>query len=1293
MAAEADQPAVQQELSALRAQARQRLESAGRRYRQGYLATQSGVTEQTLSGWFAGRRPRNVDQLTKVGAVLARWADRPAPTRTDWQALLNQDAGPTSNAGTTTTVSGLPAPYPSERFVPRPAVEERVVKLLTAPPPGSRGSLVAPIGMSGSGKTMSAQVVAADPQVRTRYPDGVLWLDLRRTPIEAAAQTAVLRALGEPAADQAGDLRSLLQERLAHARLLLVLDNLRSLAQLQALDVLGPGGALLVTTTEQDALPHGTELCPVQHFGDAGAAEVLRRYADAPPGPLPPAADAVRARCAGLPLALAICGALVADGYGWDELDELLGSVPLSALEKAFRDYPHVSLPAAFEVSTSTLDETERAGYDALAVFAGRGAVPVSVASRLWSLLGLDLDPRRTIRRLAGRSLLTYHVKDGTFLLHDLLYQYVSVRVGSALTGLHERLARSYLTDWGELSAGLPDVDVADRYGVAHIGLHLEQGGQADLLHRLLAVETQPDRGPVRSRWFDIHDTTGSIAEYLADVDRAHRCAEQSADRATDAADLARYRALEMHYTLIRSSLLGIATNVPVPLMVALVRRRIWSFSTAWTYGGLLHNPLERARVFCALVRLSTPDNADRSRLLIQARVAAAAIGTPKERVWALAALVPAVPEPERAELARTAIALAEQEARTELVWVLSRLAGHVPDLVRDRLLAVLDTPGAWRHADDLVIAAHRLPELRPSVRALARNRRWPWQRLLPLTGLLVGAAAPERAELLTDIATVLDEPDDDYRAVWSTLLRVHTNSPRKYQRLTALFAALPEAAQQTAVELATEVTLKADPASIAFALTVLPDGQRQRLRTALATGDTSVPKLCELAPYLPADRLAGLVDQAAELPTATSRGRALATLAPQLPPELLTRALGFLLELDRPKDRATAFTRLASRLSVAQRLTALAMVTDVDEPDTRAMLLINLAPFLPARALPSVLAAVPTATGLARAMLLTQLAMLAREPLRTTITAQAVDAVEQVPLQHAGLRGMTAGITDPRQLFAVFVLRETLNSWRDLADAEVVVRHAVDLPQGTIARIAPVVSAIADLCDRAHALTVLAHCATGPLRAVLAREALIAACAPHHHEDGISCRAESRFAPLLRDLPEADRLPLDPVWLDDILAGDRLETGPVDEDRDQRRLACLTAYLPAAHPRRPELVPAPFGPPDGGSDHHAESGQNAEVAPRRNWTEWRGTLADAALTGRPTVLETAVAACLALPAPSDSNVGEPTAVLLAQHIETVQRWWPGVTHTTPNTSVFDQLVDIISTDSDADRESWLQAN
>ncbi|MEU5260645.1 NB-ARC domain-containing protein [Amycolatopsis sp. NPDC021455] len=1231
--------------------------------------------------------------MTRVGDVLAQWSGRPAPTRADWQALLDQDVGPASNAGTTTAVSGLPAPYPSERFVPRPAVEERVVELLTAPPSGSRGSLVALIGMSGSGKTMSAQVVAADPQVRTRYPDGVLWLDLRRTPMEAAAQAAVLRALGEPAADQAGDLRSLLQERLAHARILIVLDNLRSLAQLQALDVLGPGGALLVTTTERDALPHGTELCPVQHFGDAGAAEVLRRYADAPPGPLPPAADAVRARCAGLPLALAICGALVADGYGWDELDELLGSVPLSALEKAFRDYPHVSLLAAFEVSTSTLDETERAGYDALAVFAGRGAVPVSVASRWWSLLGLDLDPRRTIRRLAGRSLLTHHVKDGTFLLHDLLYQYVSVRVGSALTGLHERLARSYLTDWGELSAGLPSVDVADHYGVAHVGLHLAQGGRADLLHRLLAVETPPDQGPVRSRWFDLHDTTGSIAEYLADVDRAHRCAEQAADRATDAADLARYRALEMHYTLIRSSLLGIAANVPVPLMVALVRRRIWSFSTAWTYGGLLHAPLERARVFSALVRLSTPDTVDRSRLLIQARVAAAAIGTAKERVWALASLVPAVPERERAELARTAIALAEQEAPTELVWVLSRLAGHVPELVRDRLLAVLDEPGAWRHADDLVIAARRLPELRPSVRALARNRRWPWQRLLTLTGLLVDAAAPERAELLTDIATAVDEPDNDYRAVWSTLLRVRTNSPAKYQRLTALFAALPEAARPATVELAAEVTLDAEPASIAFALTVLPEERRQRLRTALAAGDTSVPKLCELAPYLSPDRLAGLVDQAAELPTATGRGRALAALAPHLPPELLTRALGLLLELDHPKDRATAFTRLAPRLSAAQRLTALAMVTGIDEPDTRAMLLIDLAPYLPASALPSVPAAVPAEAGLARAMVLTQLALLAREPLRTTITAQAVDAVEQVPLRHTGLHGLTAGITDPRQLFAVFALRETLNSRHDPADAEVVVRHAVDLPPGTIAAIAPVASAMADSCDRAHALTVLARCETGPLRAELARDALIAACAPHHHGDGTSCRVESRFAPLLSTLPEADRLPLDPAWLDDILAEDRLETGPADEDRDHRRAACLAAYLPATHPRRPELVPAPLGPPDGPYDHDTESGQNAEVTPRRDWAEWRRTLADAALTGRPAVLETAVAACLALPEPSGSSVGEPTAVLLAQHIETVQRWWPGVTRTTPNAGVFDQLADIISTDSHTERESWLPGN
>src|SRR5262249_9071956 len=141
---------------------------------------------------------------------------------------------------------------------------------------------------------------------------------------------------------------SMLQDALAGTRCLIVLDNLDSLDQITALDVVGPGSALLVTTTDRAALPHTTRICEVEGFGPGGSEEVLRRYAGSAP-PLPEAATRIAAACGGLALGLAICGALVEEGCSWEEAAVLLDRPVMPALEKPFRGYAHTSLTAAFE--------------------------------------------------------------------------------------------------------------------------------------------------------------------------------------------------------------------------------------------------------------------------------------------------------------------------------------------------------------------------------------------------------------------------------------------------------------------------------------------------------------------------------------------------------------------------------------------------------------------------------------------------------------------------------------------------------------------------------------------------------------------------------------------------------------------------------------------------------------------------------------------------------------------------------------------------------------------------------
>ena len=164
--------------------ARARLAARGHTLTQRQLSKQAGVAPQTLSNWLAGRSPRNLDELTAVGAKLAEWGGVEAPTAEQWSQFVEADrvasASATEDAGPAMT--GLPAPYPSSTFLARPKVEEPAVHALIAEPHGDQGGIVALVGMSGTGKTSSAIQIVADRRVRQRFPDGIWWLDVRRTP-------------------------------------------------------------------------------------------------------------------------------------------------------------------------------------------------------------------------------------------------------------------------------------------------------------------------------------------------------------------------------------------------------------------------------------------------------------------------------------------------------------------------------------------------------------------------------------------------------------------------------------------------------------------------------------------------------------------------------------------------------------------------------------------------------------------------------------------------------------------------------------------------------------------------------------------------------------------------------------------------------------------------------------------------------------------------------------------------------------------------------------------------------
>ncbi|MCZ7461786.1 AfsR/SARP family transcriptional regulator [Streptomyces sp. WMMC940] len=217
---------------------------------------------------------------------------------------------------------GVPATLPPDTvdFTGRERELELLSRALTPDASAAdRPRRVLVTGMAGVGKT--ALAVHAAHRCKRHFPDGQLYADLRAPDGTARPAGGVLvqllralgLALGSGVADDTDELVRLYRERTGGRRLLVLLDNAASAAQLGPLLPNTPEPAVLVTG--RTALPtvagaHTVALDPLE---DGPALQVLAAAA----GPeriaaAPGAAAVIVEHCAGLPLALRIAGTRIA---------------------------------------------------------------------------------------------------------------------------------------------------------------------------------------------------------------------------------------------------------------------------------------------------------------------------------------------------------------------------------------------------------------------------------------------------------------------------------------------------------------------------------------------------------------------------------------------------------------------------------------------------------------------------------------------------------------------------------------------------------------------------------------------------------------------------------------------------------------------------------------------------------------------------------------------------------------------------------------------------------------------
>ena len=316
---------------------------------------------------------------------------------------------------------------------------------------GGRVVVTAIGGTAGVGKT--ALAVHAAHQLLREFPDGHLYADLRgytggQDPVEPGeALELFLRSLGVKAEDipsEVTERSGLLRQLLAPKRVVMVLDNARTEAQVRPL--LPGAGTSLVLVTSRSTLPglEADERISLDVLSQDEAVDMLAGLGGHRAAADPTAVAEVARLCGRLPLALRIAGQLLATHPTWPvvRVAQLLAGQQQRLTRLGAGD---LQVRAAFEVSYQQLADGDARLFRLLGLHPG----PDFSATAAAALAGLDeAVAESALERLATAHLLAEDTV-GRFTLHDLLRLFARASCEQAdapdqRTAAETRLIRHY---------------------------------------------------------------------------------------------------------------------------------------------------------------------------------------------------------------------------------------------------------------------------------------------------------------------------------------------------------------------------------------------------------------------------------------------------------------------------------------------------------------------------------------------------------------------------------------------------------------------------------------------------------------------------------------------------------------------------------------------------------------------------------------------------------------------------------------------------------------------------------
>jgi WD40 repeat protein len=345
----------------------------------------------------------------------------------------------------------IPAPTGTE--IARDELTQQVAGLVTSGQSTTIGMTTAVRGAGGFGKTTVARMVAQLDQVRRHFADGVLWLtvgeDTRGPELAEKINQLCWRLTGvKPPLTDPMLAGGQLGQALGGKRVLLILDDVWSPAQLAPFLQGGPRAVRLVTTRQRSVLPDTAAAVDVDAMRPEEARQLLL---DRVPAVTHRIVTGLLAATGGWPVLLALVNRSARDRIGRgqpapDALNAILSRLRQegpTVLDVSDPDQRHRAVAATVDISIGRLEPAERERYLELSVFPEDVDIPMNVLDRYWES-GQSWDNASTERlcgRLADLSLvLDFRLDPPRLRLHDVIRSYLRYRVAGQLESLHRKL-------------------------------------------------------------------------------------------------------------------------------------------------------------------------------------------------------------------------------------------------------------------------------------------------------------------------------------------------------------------------------------------------------------------------------------------------------------------------------------------------------------------------------------------------------------------------------------------------------------------------------------------------------------------------------------------------------------------------------------------------------------------------------------------------------------------------------------------------------------------------------------